>query len=201
MNILFPLILSLFSIPLSGILFPFECNHNLLNEGVEFDIENPKELEGTYKLTLVPTWDFEAEVSIVELTLIWEHRYKDLESNSFNSTYVENPLIGFINGEIQNSTAFNISDKLSVSDPFNPALRFIADTNSLRFPGGKVDPECEECISMDVDGTEFELQFKRNINGIYVGEWAEDFGILSIKNSEGKSINKDIGYFCAELKQ
>ena len=196
----FFLYLILFTSPLSGQSMYHNCNVSLLNEGVEFKADNPKDLEGLYKLIIVPEWDSEAEVSRLELTLIWEEQYEELESNRYNAIFVKNPLIGFIDGDIKKSTVTNLSGRLSSSDPFNPALRFFTESKTLRFPGGKVDPECVECLHIETGITGFELKIERAVNGMLVGEWIESLGMFSTKNSEGDLINKSTGYFCAKLK-
>jgi len=201
MNFLFPLILSLLTTSLTDSKVPFECKQNMLKEGVEFAVENPKELEGTYNLRMIPTWDSDAEISTAELTLKWEERYVELGKKPFFTPYVKYPLIGFIEGDVQKTTISGLSDKLSASDTFNPAFRFITETNTLRFPGGKVDPDCEDCLFINADGIGFELKLKRKVGTVLVGEWIEDLGILSFKNPEGERINQASGYFCAELKQ
>lgn len=176
----------------------FNCDERLLNEGQEFQINDPKLLEGTYNFTIVPDWDPTAKKASVQLHLVWEDRYVELQKDSMYSPLVNHPLIGYTKGDFQDATSANFNEEMSQTDPFDPGIRYYADEKILKSPGRAVDPSCHNCIDLSTDGPAFNFQIKRNVNGVLIGKWTEDFGILEKENSEGKMIDEATGYFCAE---
>lgn len=178
----------------------FSCDRSLLNSGEKFELTEPKSLAGIYNFTIVPNWDPEADRASVELHLIWENRYVELQYDSMYTPLVKHPLVGYTKGDFQDATSANFNEEMGQTNPFDPGIRYYADEKTLKSPGRSVDPSCRKCMDFSTDGPTFNFHILRNVDGILVGKWTEGFGIMKMKNSEGKMIDEATGFFVPNLK-
>lgn len=56
---------------------------------------------------------------------------------------------------------------------------------------------CINCINLDTDYSTMAFKIERVYQGVLIGKWTEDFGILAFTTSEGETISETTGYFCA----
>jgi len=191
-----------------SLIFPFcaygqvkgiSCESTFSDKGTAFEISDPQSLEGVYHITIVPTWDAKASTASGELHLYWEERYIAMQNVHTYRVPQQFPLVGYITGDFRGATILNFNEKMGRKDPLNPGVRFYDDLHILKIPGDEaVDPECPDCINICTDCPTLTFKFEKMVDGIIVGSWSHDLGFMATKNSEGISINRASGYFCAE---